>query len=60
MSINAQFNFHSLICFAPSGDHSPSAQFQKAVPKCCRNRFSCCGIVHNDVDRSSSKVNSSG
>ena len=64
MSKNAQFSIsiHSLICFAPSGlDHSPSApQFQKAVPKCCRNRFSCCGIVHNDVDRSSSKVNSSG
>jgi hypothetical protein len=58
----SSISIHSLICFAPSGqDHSPSApQFQKAVPKCCRNRFSCCGIVHNDVNRSSSKVNSSG
>ena len=75
MSKNAQFSIsiHSLICFAPSGlDHSPSApqtisknqmhqkQFQKTVPKCGRNRVSCCGIVHNDVDRSSGKVNSSG
>ena len=41
--------------------HLHQKQFRKTVPKCCRNRVSCCGIVvHNDVDRSSGKVNSSG